>query len=185
MAEQRIAGRYAKSLLDLAVETNQLEAIYNDMLLVESACKNSRDFQLMLESPIIRTDKKEAIIEEVFRGKLSPLTSQFLNIITQKSREAHIFEIATAFVMQYRTLSGVTTATVKSTITLDDAARAKVKAILQNAGYANVQLVEEVDAELIGGFILRIGDRQIDTSIKSEINKLKQGFKHNLYEETF
>ena len=69
MAELRIARRYAKSLIDFATENNQLEAAYNDMLLVESACKNSREFQKVLESPIIKTDKKEAIIEEVFRER--------------------------------------------------------------------------------------------------------------------
>ena len=185
MLDIRIASRYAKSLIDLATEKGVLVDVYNDMLLVEDACKHSRELVNVLNSPIIKADKKEAIVREVFSSRVSVLSSHFLDTITRKGREGYIYEVATSFVMQYRTLTGVTTAKVKSSTPLDESARLKIRTILKDAGYPSVELVEEVDADLIGGFVLRIGDKQVDTSVKSEINKLKQGFKHNLYEETF
>ncbi|MBX7181993.1 MAG: ATP synthase F1 subunit delta [Bacteroidia bacterium] len=183
MQDPRIASRYAKSLLDLASEQGALAQAYQDMLVVETCTKESRELVNLLNSPIIKSDKKEAIINEVFGSSISKLSLEFLQIITRKGRENYIPVVAASFVDQYRKLTGVTTAFVKSAIALDETARTKVRSILNQSGFANVELVEEVDAELIGGFVLRIGDKQVDTSVKNEISKLKQGFKENLYVE--
>jgi F-type H+-transporting ATPase subunit delta len=185
MQDTRIASRYAKSLIDLATEQGALAQAYQDMQLVEAATKGSRDFVNLLNSPVVKSDKKESILEEVFGNNLSKLSKDFLIVITRKGRENYIPFIASSFVDQYRKLTGVTTAFVKSATVLDESARAKVRSLLSQIGQANVELVEEVDPELIGGFILRIGDKQIDTSVKNEIIKLKQGFKENLYVEEF
>jgi len=185
MQDTRIASRYAKSLLDLASEQNSLSQVYHDMLLVEAVSKENRELVNLLNSPVVKSDKKEAILSQIFSSNLSKLSNEFLMVIARKGRESYIPSISSAFVSQYRFLTGVTTAYLKSAIVLDEDARKKVRNLLATIGQSSVELVEEIDPELIGGFVLRIGDKQIDTSVKNEILKLKQGFKENLYVEEF
>ena len=80
-----VASRYAKSLIDLALEIKKLEQIRIDMLLVKEVCENNHDFELLLQSPIIKTDKKLAIFKSIFAGKISETTVAFLNLIISKT----------------------------------------------------------------------------------------------------
>src|SRR5438874_1893648 len=100
MQNPRLAGRYAKSLLDLSIEQNGLDATLQDVQLVDSVCRQSRDFTLMLRSPVIKADKKEAIINAVLGPSLRPLTRGFINLLVTKGREANLPEIAAAFIAQ-------------------------------------------------------------------------------------
>ena len=84
MIASKITTRYAKSLLDLAIETNQLKECYNDLLAVEALCSKSNDFSLMLKSPIINTSKKLSILKSLFENKLSKTTYLFVELITKK-----------------------------------------------------------------------------------------------------
>ena len=102
MPNPRLASRYAKSLLDLAVEKGQLEQVYADMLWLRSVCKSNRDFVNFLKSPIIKNDKKAKILEAVTGGRINPLTAAFNKLLVNKSRESHLPEIITAFIKQYK-----------------------------------------------------------------------------------
>ena len=82
MKDLKVSNRYAKALLELAVETNNLEDCCSDMNTILTVCQDSKEFYLLLKSPIIKTDKKIVIMEEVFSNKLSELTTGFIKIIT-------------------------------------------------------------------------------------------------------
>ena len=82
-----VGSRYAKSLLNLAIENGQLEPVYNDMLLIRSVSKSNPDFVNMLESPLIKTDKKQSIIKLLFEGKVHELTMKFMMLMAEKKRE--------------------------------------------------------------------------------------------------
>ena len=97
-----VAGRYAKSLMEIAQEKNSVDKVRGDMKLVEEVCKENHEFVLFLESPVIKTDKKLAVINSIFKGKVSETTLAFLNLITSKSRESILKEIAHAFGEQYK-----------------------------------------------------------------------------------
>lgn len=120
-----VATRYAKSLLDLAVEKSQLEAVYADMLQVKSICDSSKEFVNFLNSPIIKADKKIATMKAVFEGKLSAITSGFLTIVASKRRESVIPAMATSFIEQYRSHKNILTAVVTSANGLDAATKQK------------------------------------------------------------
>ena len=100
--ETRVSYRYAKSLLDLALDKGQLEQVYEDMQLILSTIKGSRELLVLLESPIIKTDKKQDILKEVFGGKLGVITTAFIDIITRKRREAELDNVAESFIAQYK-----------------------------------------------------------------------------------
>src|SRR5579872_2166645 len=105
----RLAARYAKAILDLAVEKGQLETVHNDMLLIKETCRNSRDLENLLRSPIIKADKKGKILDAIFTAKISPITAAFITLLLHKEREGHLPEIAAAFVDQYKTHMGIST----------------------------------------------------------------------------
>ena|ERR1700741_315574 len=176
-----VATRYAKSLINLAVEKGQLEAVYNDMLLVKNVSDNNHDFVIMLESPVIKTDKKQSILHEIFKGKISDLSMAFLDIITNKRREMYIDDIARSVVEQYKTNKKILTAVITSASGLDEATRKKVMELVKQSGTGEVELIEKVDKKLIGGFVLRIGDKQVDASISRKLNDLRKNFSENPY----
>lgn len=176
-----VASRYAKSLIDLAVETKQLEEVANDMRLIKKVCKENREFVMLLESPVVKTDKKMAVFKAIFGGKISATTATFLDLIARKRREGYIDDIAYAFDEQYKVFKNITTAVITTAIPLDAATKAKVSEIVKSTAKGEVELIEKVDKSLIGGFILTVNDKQVDTSIKRKLNDLRKNFSTNLY----
>ena len=169
-----VASRYAKSLLDLSVEKGQLEAVYADMLQVKSVCDSSKDFVNFLNSPIIKADKKIATMKAVFEGKLNAITSGFLTIVASKRRESVVPEIANEFIEQYRSHKNILTAVVTSANGLDAATKQKALDLVKSQMSGEVELVEKVDANIIGGFILKIGDKQLDKSVARQLSNMKK-----------
>jgi F-type H+-transporting ATPase subunit delta len=169
-----VATRYAKSLLDLAVEKGQLEQVNKDMVLVDEVCKGSHDLVLMLKSPIINTDKKQIVLKEIFGGKISDMTLQFMNLMADKKREDILEEIGAAFTSQYKVYNNVTSAVVTSAVALDADTKAKIIALVKAEAKGEVEMTEKIDPSLIGGFILRVGDKQIDESVSRKLTDIKK-----------
>lgn len=185
MASAKLSRRYAKSLLGLVIEQGTADAAYNDMELILKACKESKELNSVLKSPIINADKKLAILKEVFGSTISPITMAFLELLTKKGREADVKDIADSFVSLYKEGKGIETATVFSASKLTDESRKKVLELVKAGTDKQVELVEQVDPSLIGGFILRVKDKQVDASISSKIREMRQDFSKNLYVKDF
>lgn len=181
MRETRVSQRYAKSLIDLALEKGQLEPVREDMLLVFSTIRESHDLSLMLKSPVIKTDKKQEILKAVFGGKIGVISSEFIDIITRKRRESQLEAIAESFLTQYKKHKQILTAVITSASGLDEKLRAQVMQIVKGTTNSEVELIEKVDNDLIGGFILRVGDKQVDASIMRQIKNLDRSFNENPY----
>jgi F-type H+-transporting ATPase subunit delta len=169
-----VASRYAKSLMELAVENKQLDAVKNDMKTIQLVCNQNREFILFLNSPVIKTDKKLAVLSDLFKGKISDLSLSFLNLITSKRREAYIGDITAAFDELYKENKNIFTAVVTSANGLDEKTRLMVIDLIKSQMNGEVELTEKIDANTIGGFILKIGDRQIDKSVARQLNNLKK-----------
>ncbi len=177
MAVATVAARYAKSLLDLAQEQGITETLYKDMQLFKQTVDQSRPLLLMLKNPIVRSEKKTAVLKAAFEKRLNPVTMSFLQIITKKNREPIMDAIAEEFIRQYDRLKGVERASIITTVPLTDALREQFKAmVLKTTGGKLVELEERIDPKLIGGYILRVGDQQIDGSIRNQLNELRLQF---------
>jgi len=185
MSEYRIASRYAKSLLELASEKGQLEEVNKDMLLFSDVIQENRDFLLFLKSPVVAHDKKLKVLNQVFTGKVNDLTLAIFRILINKQREAYLPAIATEFHHQYNAKTGVAEATVTTTFPIDAELRNEFKEVVKKISGKEVELTETVDESLIGGFILKVGDRQIDDSINSRLKALKLKFSQNPYVKEF
>ena len=181
MQQSLAARRYAKSLIGLAKEQNVLKDIYNDMSLISATVSANKDLQLLLSSPVVNTDKKQQILTAVFQKNLTELSLLFLNLISSKKRESLIHSIANSFINQYKELNKVVTAEVTTAIKLDKKQINNIVSLYDQAEGSSFEIIEKVNPEIIGGFILRVGDRQIDTSISKEIRELKKAFSDNPY----
>lgn len=180
MVDTKVASRYAKSLIGLAQEQNLLEEVKKDMEVILNACRSSKEFQIVLKSPIIKGDKKLSIFKEAFGSLVSNLTVSFVDILTRKGREIYLEGIAAEYIRQYREIKKIVTAKVITAVPLDDTLRAKIAALVKNSA-SSVEIEEKVDPSIIGGLIVTVGDRQIDASIAGKINALRKDFSKNLY----
>ena len=176
----RLAARYAKAILDLAVEKGQLETVYKDMVFLRSICRSSRDLVNLLNSPIIKSDKKRQILEAITAGRISPLTAAFNALIVSKEREAYLPEIAAAFEEQYKVNKGIQTVKLTTAVPVsEDLKKAILDKVKQDRQMLQIDLETAVREELIGGFVLEIGDELIDASIAYDLHKIKQQFENN------
>lgn len=180
MADNRVASRYVKSLLGLAVEQNAIEEVHKDMLMFDRICKENKAFVIMLKSPVIRHEKKRDILLKIFKGKVHKLTLAIMETITRKNREPLLPSIASEFHNAYNEFKGIRKALVTTPFPMDKALRTEIEKVVKKiSDVKHVEIEEKVDESLIGGFILNVGDRQIDSSIKSKLEKLKLKFTEN------
>jgi F-type H+-transporting ATPase subunit delta len=134
---------------------------------------------------VVKTDKKQEILKAIFGGKLNVMTSEFVEIITRKRRENELEAIASSFESQYRKHKHILTAVITTASGLDDNLRKKVLEIVRSGMHSEVELVEKIDKDLIGGFVLRVGDKQVDSSILRQIRNLERSFSENPYIKEF
>ena len=185
MKDSRINNRYAKALFDLALEQGFLDDAYNDMRIVKNVCSSNRDFELLLSSPIIKTDKKQSVIKEIFGNQLQQVSLSFLLLITKKRREINLKTIAISFIDFYKEYKNIKIAHLKTAIEIDNETRNQFISILKQQSKKEIELEEEVNSRLIGGFVVTIDDKQADSSISTKIQKLKKEFNVNIYEKGF
>jgi F-type H+-transporting ATPase subunit delta len=151
------------------------------MILISKTIADNRELGAMLKSPIIKSDKKVAVIRLVFEGKIGATTKAFLELIIKKRREMYIEDIARQFVILHLENNGVEEALLITAHKIDDAFRAKVIALVEKNTGNKVVLEERIDPSILGGFILRYGDNQFDTSLEREFQLLRREFNKNLY----
>lgn len=186
MSISRIADRYAKSLLEFALEQNKLDEVVQDVEVLTKSLE-SRDLYLLIKSPIIAASKKRSIFERLFGDKLSQTAQTFCDIIIRKGRENILPEMLAAFKVLHKAHQRISTVTLTTSDPLDEGVKeqiiTKLKASSQTL--ANVELVTAVDPDLIGGFTLEFDDRLYDSSVAAKLNELRKQFAQNNYEKTF
>ncbi|MBA4299509.1 F-type H+-transporting ATPase subunit delta [Algoriphagus alkaliphilus] len=184
MSNHRVAYAYAKSLMELAIERGQLEEVYQDFLHLVNLAKSNRDFELAMRNPTVSSDKKLKILKALFEKRgTTNTTLAFFEILCRKNREEALIDIAKEFQAQYQLHNSIQVAEVTTTFPLDDNLRAEfTKIVLEISGMKTVKLIEKINPDLIGGFILRVNDRQLDESLSSKLRELRAQFAVNLYE---
>lgn len=182
MNNPRLAQRYAKSLVDLSIERNEFEAVRNDILLLQNVIENSREFVLMLNSPIIKSDKKFKIISAVTQDKLSKITQTFIKLLCSKNREANLPGVVTSFLDQYNKVKGLHNAKLTTATPISESlVNTFLSKIKSASSFEHLNLVTEVDENLIGGFVLEMEGKLIDASILRDLNDVKKQFANNDY----
>jgi F-type H+-transporting ATPase subunit delta len=185
MVVTKLARVYAKALIDLAKEQNSVDVIKTDMDLIYSTLAASRDLRVMLKSPIVRADKKKAILLEIFQGKISDLSGRFLGIVVGHSRESSLAEMCEAYQVMFLEFKGIEKVTVTTAYQLSEKELAEVIKKAESLSGKKVQLEEKVDESIIGGMILRVKDQRFNGSIAHQLKSLKREFRANHYIKEF
>lgn len=180
MLNPRLATRYAKSLLDLAIEKGQLNVVYKDMQYLQAVTRVNREFVVVLKSPVISPDKKEAILAAVTKGNISAITDLFMRLLLRKGREMNLPEIANAFIEQYKVNQEIfSVKLITATPVSEEIKQQIVEKVKSQSDMKNIELTTEVNEELIGGFVLQIGNTLVDASIAYDLNAIKKQFLNN------
>ncbi|MEP7109820.1 MAG: ATP synthase F1 subunit delta [Ferruginibacter sp.] len=182
MNNPRLATRYAKSIIDLAVEQNLLDVVYVDMNFILRICKTNPDFLAVLRSPIIKPTAKGKIIESITKERVNKLTSLFIKLLVAKTRELNLPEIAGAFVDQYNVIKNIHIVKITTAVQMSESLKSdilsRVKEIIP---IGTIDMETKVDEKLIGGFILETAGKSIDTSVLKDLKEIKKEFKNNDY----
>lgn len=181
MIEIVLGDRYARSIYKLANDNGEIAKVKSDFILIDEVCSQNPDFVVMLKSPLIYSDKKQEIINAIFGDKLSKITRTFLEIIIRKKREPWLRDIATRFLDLYDVQNNITRGVLSSAVSLPADFTKHLKAIIEKELNTSFVCEEKIDPELIGGFVLRVGDYQFDGSIASGLKRLKNEFDSNPY----
>ncbi|HCP40962.1 MAG TPA: ATP synthase F1 subunit delta [Cryomorphaceae bacterium] len=181
----RVASRYSKALLELAVEKNELDKVSVDVATLKAAVSGSRDLELLLASPIVKTDKKQAILNEVFKGAFSPIFEGFVSLITKNGRESILTAICEKFEADVLEHKGIVEAEVTTAVALTHTDKEKLVSSLKTQLGKEVILKEYIDASTIGGMKLFVGGYQIDNTVSGKLRALRNQLIDTSYETKF
>ena len=180
MLNPRVASRYAKSLLDLAIEKGQLETVYSDMLYLQSLIKGSREFLSLLRSPVVKGDLKTKAVNAVTAGKISEMTTSFTTLLIAKTRETVLPEVITSFIQQYKAKKNIHTVKLTTAMPVTETLKNEIVAQMKRTSrMENIELEAKVDPDIIGGFVLQAGDKLIDASIAYDLKTIARQFDNN------
>lgn len=173
MNESKISVRYAKAFFELALEKNVLDNVKSDMQYISDLYLKSNEFKILLESPIIQESLKIKIFKEIFSNKLNALTINFFQLITNNKRESYFYIISLNFIKLYLGHKGIKQAKISSATKINEESLEKIKDIINKLYNTKTEIKTEINKDLIGGFILRVDDKQYDASIASQLKKIK------------
>ena len=180
MPNPRLASRYAKSLIDLAIEKNLVEQIFADMQWLQKLLKASRDFANLLRCPIVKPQKKQQVVETIIKGNVSDTTVLFVRLLIAKGRESSLPEIITSFIEQYKQYKNIYTVKLATASVLsDDLKNAIINQIKKTSEMQNIELETTINEDLIGGFVLQAGDKLIDASVAYGLKQIARQFENN------
>ncbi len=181
MSGVRAALRYAKAVLNFAVEQQKETEVYNNMFLISETIEGSKELQLLLKSPILKPEVKKTALKEVFSNKISSISYGLINLLIDKKRLAILNEVAKKYVIIFDALKGKEVAKVTTAFPLTENLTNEVLTKVVEITGKKASLENIINPEIIGGFILRIGDVQYDASIANKLQVLKRQFDNESY----
>ena len=182
MIGSRAAIRYAKALLSLSLDLKKADQVNDDMQLIASTIEESGELQLMLDSPVIKTETKSLTLSSIFIKKIDKLSFNLINLLIENKRLPILQEVANQYTLLFDEHNGAQNAEVTTAVPLTGVLEEeKVLAKVKELTGKKVSLENIVDSAIIGGFILRVGDKQFDASILGKMNNLRRAFENNLH----
>lgn len=168
-----VSKTYGDALFELAVEENRTDSLMEEILMLQTVLKENKDFEKILEHPEISKQNKLQVIEDVFKGRISDALTGFLRIVVTKERYKDLPDIFAYFIARVKEYRKIGVAQVTSAISLSEEQKQKIeKKLLDSTQYETMEIEYKVDAELIGGLLIRIGDRVVDSTIKHRLTSL-------------
>jgi F-type H+-transporting ATPase subunit delta len=181
MKDARAAIRYAKAILNLAKDSKEETIVNDDMLFIATTISENDEFEVMLRSPIVKSSDKIKVLNALFHGKVNNITLGLFHLLQDNKRIAMLHSIAKQYSIIYDFDKCMQVAKVTTAVPLTKAIEAKVLAKILALTGNKANLENEINPDILGGFILRVGDMQYDASISNYLNELKKEFDNSHY----
>mgnify|MGYP001816962166 FL=1 len=181
MIGTRAALRYAKATLNLAKEKNLAEEVDNDMILIRDTIEAKHDLEIMLKSPIIKSAAKRSVLVEVFKKRINGITKGLIDVLIENKRLNLLPLVAKEYIVIYDFMKGVEVAQVTTAVPLTKELEKAILKRVHESVDTKVSLVNVVDPSIIGGFVLRVGDKEYDSSVTYRLEDLLSQFEDNEY----
>lgn len=176
MSDFRVSHRYANSLLETALEKKNLDSVNSDMQFLVKVLGESKKLQLMLENPVIRPDLKFSVLKEIFEKKISKESMDFIEFVLSKKRESLLFLIGSRFLELCDDHLGIANVRVTAAVEFTNEQKNVLQQKLEGILNKKVRLNFNIDSNLVGGFIAKVGDTLYDASIKHQLELLGKKF---------
>jgi F-type H+-transporting ATPase subunit delta len=168
-----VSKTYGEALFEAAEESGKISELTEEIVQLESILSENPDFQKLMLHPGIPKQEKLKIVEEVFGGKVSDELAGFFRIVVENERYKELPSILSYFEAKVKEISGIGVAYVTTAVELPQARKAEVQArLLETTSYNKMEMHYDTDTALIGGMVIRIGDRVVDSSIRTKLNDL-------------
>ena len=176
MISSKITRRFALALMELAEEQKQVDRIVQDLEFLLQTARGSKDFALFLRTPVVKKEKKKSVIRELFGGKLSPLSLDFLMLLCEKGREEILVQMITQFFMLRDDRLGIVTLDLKAASELSKDQIDRIQKRFEGITRKEVRVSFNLDALVKGGFIARVGDTVYDGSVRHQLELMRERF---------
>lgn len=171
-----VAGTYGDALFELAVEENLTDSLTEEILMVQTVLKENSDLEKILNHPEIPKQKKLQVIDDVFKGRISDALTGFLRIVVTKGRYKNLPDIFAYFIARVKEYKKIGVAEVISAVPLNETQKKKIEnRLLETTRYETMEIDYKVDESKIGGLMIRIGDRVVDSTLRSRLDRLTGG----------
>lgn len=170
-----VSKTYAQALFELAVEENKTSLLLEEAMGLLEVIRTNVEFGQFMNHPKIQKEDKLGVVKNVFENKISSELVGFLVTIVEKDRYTEIEDILCEFISSVKEYNNIGTAYVTTAIALDDKEKQDIESrLLATTKYKTVECVYEVDKALIGGMVIKMGDRVVDSSIRTKLDKLQR-----------
>ena len=176
MSIARIASRFAEAIIDAVPEGTTREEFFRDLADVQASVSNSRELRQFFQSPVIPETQKREAIDALFTGRVGDYVRNVLRFLVEKGREALVLEIIDAVFTLHREREGIVITHVHSAVALSEGQRAALQSALETASGKQVETTYAVDAALVGGLTVRLGDTVYDGSVRNQLKRLHDRF---------
>lgn len=170
----KISVRYAKAIYLLGTEKGLLDQIKNDIVLISNILRSNADFKSVIESPVLKPSQKIKAVNLIFKGKIQELTLNFLNVLIKNKREVSLEGICRMFLDIYSKEKGIKTALITTAVSIDENTSKMLAELLARAFNAKIEIEHRKDPDILGGYILKVGDQQYDASVANSLRRMRQ-----------
>jgi F-type H+-transporting ATPase subunit delta len=173
MNDSKISVRYSRALFQSALEKKIIDKVNQDMIFISEICKTPETKEFLL-SPIIIPSKKSSIFHKMLEGNVEKITLSLIDLMVKNGRESYLPAVARNFIHETLKYKGITESVLTTAVKVDAKVKKQMTELISEVYSTKVELVEKIDQEIIGGFILRIDDNYIDASIRNKLRKIKK-----------
>jgi F-type H+-transporting ATPase subunit delta len=174
MDRNRVTVRYAKALVELAIERGILKEVDHDIRILFTSLKDYEGFYNLITSPEANFKNKIEAVEKLFSSEFQPLTMKFINLVISKYREGYLIDICRNCIDMIRKMEGIVTAELTSAYELNSELIGQIKSKFEQKTKTSIEMTTNIDPEIIGGFIFTIDGEQYDASIASKLSSFKK-----------